>query len=96
MRLREERPTLEPGMCFICEKADDCRYVDTLKNFEPMFFSPLIGRKFVCENCIKQMAKLIGWGENTKVRKDLAQAETRIQVLEAEREAVRAVVGADG
>ena len=44
MRLREERPSMDPGMCFLCEKADDCRYVDTLKNFEPMFFTPLIGR----------------------------------------------------
>jgi hypothetical protein len=89
MRLRDERPSMDPGMCFICEKADDCRYVDTLKNFEPMFFSPLIGRKFVCENCIKQMAKLIGFGENTKLRKDLEQAQTRIQVLEANEAVIR-------
>lgn len=92
MRLREGRPTMDPGMCFICEKADDCRYVDTLYTFEPLFFTPLIGRKFVCENCIKQMAKLIGFGENKKTKSDLEQANVRISVLEAKvREATEAL-----
>lgn len=82
MFLREERPTLEPGICFICELAPESRYVDTLFNFEPDVFSALIGRKFVCEHCIVEMARLIGYGDKERIQVELDMANTRIRDLE--------------
>ena len=82
MNLLDERPTLEPAICFICELWPEGRYVDTLFNFEPDLFSALIGRKFVCESCITEMARLIGWGEKERLQRELDAANTRIQALE--------------
>lgn len=61
MFLREGRPTLDSGMCFICELTPDDGYIDTLYNFEPDFITTLIGRKFVCLNCVDTMAKAAGY-----------------------------------
>lgn len=94
MFLREERPTLDPGICFICEMAPETRYVDTLFNFEPDVFSALIGRKFVCENCVTEMARLIGFGDKEKIATELEQAQLRIRSLEEK--AFRAQAVLDG
>lgn len=82
MFLRDERPTLDPGICFICELSPESRYVDTLFNFEPDVFSALIGRKFVCESCIQTMATCIGWGDKEKIQIELDMANARLRSFE--------------
>lgn len=82
MNVIEGLPTQDPGICFICEQANEGRYVDTLLNYEPAFFTPLIGRKYVCEGCVLEMARLLGWGNKELIAAELDQANLRIRVLE--------------
>lgn len=78
MFLRETRPTLDSGSCFICEQAPETEYVDTLFNYEPTFFDPMAGRKFVCRYCIETMAKLIGFEDPVEYRSALDEAQIKI------------------
>lgn len=82
MQLTDGKPVLDPGICFICEQVNEGRFVDTLLNYEPAFFTPLIGRKYVCEGCVLEMARLLGWGNKELIVAELDQANTRIRVLE--------------
>lgn len=51
---------LPPGMCFICEMTptEGQTSVDTQREFEPGGPTYLNGRKYVCEGCAHEFAKL--------------------------------------
>ncbi|SRR6266705_1630443 len=74
---REEM--LAPNLCVVCESTPSAGVVvDTLKRIEG--FSKLAGRKYVCEQCVKQFAGLLGYESGTQVQKaswerDLARNE---------------------
>lgn len=53
----EGKPQLPPGFCFICEQSNDCRYVDTFRDFEGVVREKLDGRKYVCEGCVSTFAR---------------------------------------
>ncbi len=57
----EGKPQLPPGMCFLCEQSNPCRYIDTFRDFEGVVREKLDGRKYVCEECVEDMAKHLGF-----------------------------------
>lgn len=57
----EGKPQIAPGFCFICEQSNDCRYIDTFRDFEGIVREKLDGRKYVCEPCIKEFAEKLGF-----------------------------------
>ena len=59
--LIEGKPFLAPGMCFICELSNPVRYVDTFRDFEGVVRERLDGRKYVCEECVTEFAKHLGF-----------------------------------
>lgn len=77
------KPFLAPGMCFICEQSDQVRYVDTFRDFEGIVREKLDGRKYVCEQCIKEYAGKLGFPTDPKVFEDLEFAKNEITKLEA-------------
>lgn len=61
MQLVEPRNLLPPSICIICETQPDGEaVVDTLYNLKTGVATPLNGRKYVCERCVKEFAKLFG------------------------------------
>jgi hypothetical protein len=64
-----DRPGLPPAICFICEMKPVGRQtiVDTKRDFEPGGPTYLNGRKYVCEACAHEMAKLYGWFKGSDV-----------------------------
>ena len=57
----EGKPQLPPGMCFICEQSNPVRYVDTYRDFEGVVRERLDGRKYVCEECVEDLSKHLGF-----------------------------------
>lgn len=57
----EGKPQLPPGMCFICEQSNPVRYIDTFRDFEGIVREKLDGRKYVCEECVTEFAKKLGF-----------------------------------
>jgi hypothetical protein len=56
-------PDKAPGCCFVCdnsEKHAKVKYIDTGRNFDSPYDVRKHGRIFICTNCIKDGAKLIG------------------------------------
>ena len=50
-----------PNVCTICEtKPENARFVDTGLNNNYVPPSPLTGRKYVCEHCVKHLATAMG------------------------------------
>lgn len=58
-----DKPGLPPGICFICEAkpTEKQTAVDTRRDFEPGGPTYLNGRKYVCEGCAHEVAKLYGY-----------------------------------
>lgn len=57
----EGKPQLQPGVCFLCELSNPVQYWDTLRDFYGIVRESLDGRKYVCEECIKEGASLLGF-----------------------------------
>lgn len=52
------------GLCFICEKAIDHPREAALRtghDFDPMFHTPLVGDKYLCQGCAENAAAALGW-----------------------------------
>lgn len=81
MQLVENVGLLAPSICVVCEgQPDGVAVVDTLYNFRPGVPSILNGRKYVCERCVGEFAKLFGYErgndvEAAKFDRDLARRE---------------------
>lgn len=74
-----------PGICFVCESAPQGRIVDTLQTFETPGPSPLNGRKYICEGCVRAAAEPLGL-VSADVRD---RAETARAIAEGKLRAVR-------
>lgn len=84
---------LAPSICFICEQSpqEDC--VDTFRQFETHLPTKLTGRKYVCEGCVRDLAKVFGMvdrltyhaalEDSRHAEKHLAHAMLRVEQLEA-------------
>lgn len=97
-------PAQSPGCCFLCEQTNPVDHVDLFKHFDPGVVTRLSGRKYVCVDCIRDLAKLIGFStpaEAEKMKEAVAAAEAamkdavaRASALESLAAAVEAVVAA--
>ncbi|MDE2105449.1 MAG: hypothetical protein KGL39_49940 [Patescibacteria group bacterium] len=82
--LIDGKPQLPPGMCFICEASNPCQYVDTFRDFEGVVREKLDGRKYICEECIEDGAKKLGYAtpkDHAHVQNELAKAVVVIEAL---------------
>ena len=70
---------LTPGVCAICEMANEVEYYDTLFNMhtEPAV-TRMEGRKYLCENCFKQAAEFFGY-EDTDLMAHYAEQVKKAQ-----------------
>lgn len=71
-------PNLSPGVCLICESSKHQRHIDTNRNIRGVH--PLSGRKYICEDCIREFADKLGYTspeltENYKHLINVAQEE---------------------
>lgn len=53
-------PVLAPGVCLVCEGSKHQRHIDTLRNIKGIVH-PLAGRKYVCEDCVREFADKLGY-----------------------------------
>lgn len=70
------------GMCFLCEKAIDHpkeKAIRTGHEYDPMFQSPLVGDKYVCQSCAETLALTLGWATPEVV--ELAKADAAFNEL---------------
>lgn len=53
-----------PNICIICEERPDrnfgIRVVDTFREFAPPAITNINGRKYVCENCVNELGRILG------------------------------------
>jgi hypothetical protein len=84
-------PNLAPSVCFICESAPPCRYVDTGRSFERPAVTTLDGRKYLCEECVRDAAHVLGVfdAERGELRHRIAELidsanETGVQLARAQ------------
>lgn len=82
-----DKPGLPPGICIVCETkpTEKQTAVDTQRDFEPGGPTYLNGRKYVCESCAHEFARLYDFVskksvEDLKIAHDWAVA--RISELE--------------
>jgi hypothetical protein len=65
MRVVGDEETLDrPAQCFLCETSpvrEEHHVVDTERRFNPVQATPLNGRKYVCERCVDELARLLGY-----------------------------------
>lgn len=83
----EGKPQLPPGFCFICELSNDVKYVDTFRDFEGNVREKLDGRKYVCEECIAEFAKKLGFAtakEADLLKQNAVDWANKAQALEDE------------
>ena len=73
----EGKPQIAPGFCFICEQSNDCRYIDTFRDFEGIVREKLDGRKYVCEPCVEEFAGKFGF--ITEKNAEILRAKIRQQ-----------------
>lgn len=100
----EGKPTLTPGMCFLCELSNPVKYVDTLRDYASIVKDKLDGRKYVCEECIDELAEALGHVKPKvadKLKADLegktaevAKLEERVKELEVYEAAITKAVAA--
>ena len=59
-----------PNVCFICESfpAEGSSLVDTQRDHEYGNFRPLSGRKYVCESCVNELARVLGLSDGVRER----------------------------
>lgn len=68
MQLILTNDMLAPSVCVVCEQTPQTdQVVDTLTRIEG--FSKLSGRKYVCDQCVKQFAQLLGYEQGVEVQK---------------------------
>jgi hypothetical protein len=76
---------LPPSICIVCETQPDGEaVVDTLYNFKPGVASVLNGRKYVCERCVGEFARLFGFERGNHVQQaqwERDQATREIAVI---------------
>lgn len=90
--LIEGKPFLAPGMCFICELSNPVRYVDTFRDFEGVVRERLDGRKYVCEECVTEFAKHLGFvtpKDRDKFYEQIKHMSAEIAELQKELKAFR-------
>lgn len=66
------------GLCFICEKAIDHpreAAIRTGHDFDPLFHTPLVGDKYLCQGCAEGGAAALGWISPAKAMQLHAEAE---------------------
>lgn len=62
-------PMQAPNVCLICEQHPDVSFVDTFCELQsPDRFHPLMGRKYVCALCLKQLADVAGFEHSSEVK----------------------------
>ena len=54
------------GLCFLCEEYINIAEagnlaIDTARDFDPPFQTPLAGQKYICGSCARGLAHIIGW-----------------------------------
>lgn len=84
---------LAPSICFICEQGPQNGAVDTFRTFMTQPPTHLTGRKYVCVDCVKSLAGLVGFvdpdiyrllgNEVEALRIAAAADKLRIEQLEA-------------
>jgi len=59
-----------PNVCFICETfpPEGSSLVDTQRDHEYGNFRPLSGRKYVCESCVNELARVLGLSDGVRER----------------------------
>lgn len=72
-----DRPGLPPAICFICEMkpTEKQTIVDTKRDFEPGGPTYLNGRKYVCESCAAELARLYGFSKGSDVEELKVEAQ---------------------
>ena|SRR5581483_8665155 len=75
-----------PSVCFLCETkpVEGVKAADTGRDFQPVGITPIDGRKYVCEECVNELAKLFGFekGEAVELAKvELDHARQEISAL---------------
>jgi hypothetical protein len=79
---------LPPNVCFLCEEAkqEGSVLVDTFRvHLEDYTHLPLSGRKYVCEGCVREMARLLELVSSS----DTVSANSRADAYEAALRALR-------
>lgn len=62
-RIRTRENAQAPAVCFICEMIQGEVLVDMCRNFDPeQPMTPLRGRKYLCEACVKDAAFVLDLG----------------------------------
>lgn len=86
-------PALPPSQCFICEHrpTEGVKSIDTGRTFDPAGLTSLNGRKYVCENCVAEMAKLFGFERGDQVEKAKVDAEIAREELSRMQDRARQV-----
>lgn len=100
MRVVAENERLAPPhLCFICEQSPirdqaNGNVVDTQRDFNPPALSHLSGRKYICERCADEAARLLGYIKSddvdaaqttlTNARQSIEQLTVYVQTLASE------------
>lgn len=76
---------LAPAVCFICETGamGEKDFIDTGRNHNPGFPSPIQGRKYLCQACVTEAANTIGLGDVSKAEAAIAEARGVAERAEA-------------
>lgn len=68
---------LPPSICIICQtQPDGDSVVDTLQDLKTGVATPLNGRKYVCERCVGEFARLLGYEKGDDIQR--AQVERQM------------------
>ena len=84
------------GLCFICEKAIDHpreAAIRTGHDFDPLFHTPLVGDKYICQSCAEDGAAALGWISPDKAGSLQHDAETARMRLSQFQELAGALTG---
>lgn len=83
MRLQpEHEPLANPGVCILCETSpvrDVTKVVDVERQFDPPVKTTLSGRKYVCENCVADLAAVLGFEKSSEI------LDTKVKLEQARR-----------
>lgn len=87
-KINPKEGTLPPSCCIICEMSFQGEAVDTGHNLDTGGYSYLQGRKYVCDLCVDQIAKLFGYEKGTEV----ADARNAREIADRQVAAIRGLV----
>lgn len=88
MEVTDRFNLLPPSICIICEEAPQEKVIDTLRVHKTGVASALNGRKYVCERCASEFAKLLGFEKGEHVK----QAAIDVEFAERTVARIKAVV----